>query len=153
MLIKTIFVIINGDKYFISYTNADAAEQTTTSLAGYTYQAITTAYNATLKPIQSVTAIDNSKSKIPPRSFMLLQNYPNPFNPATTIEYRLSKQTYVKLKVYDILGREVETLVNGEKSAGDYFVTFNAANLPSGIYFYKIDAGKYSLVKKLILLK
>lgn len=85
-----------------------------------------------------------------PKTFMLLQNYPSP---VTIIEYPIPKSSFVKLKVFDVLGREVSTLVNGEKSAGDFFVTFNAANLPSGTYFYKIEAGSFIQTKKLILLK
>ncbi|MEO8399177.1 MAG: T9SS type A sorting domain-containing protein [Ignavibacteriaceae bacterium] len=85
--------------------------------------------------------------------FSLSQNYPNPFNPTTKIEYSIPKTSFVKLKVYDILGKEVITLVNEEKSIGNYSIEFNGNNLSSGIYFYKIQAGNYSSVKKIILLK
>ena len=88
-----------------------------------------------------------------PTEFKLLQNYPNPFNPTTVIEYQLPVASYVSLKVYDILGREVAVLVNENKIAGYYNVTFNAKNMPSGVYFYRITTGSYSNVKKLILLK
>ncbi len=91
-------------------------------------------------------------------SFVLYQNYPNPFNPSTTIKYAIPainnrKATKVKLVVYDLLGREVATLVNGEKSPGYYQVNFDASGLPSGLYFYKLTAGNYSAVKKMILMK
>jgi len=86
-------------------------------------------------------------------SYKLYQNYPNPFNPSTTISYQLPKAAYVTLKVYDVLGKEVEELVNENKSAGIYNVTFNADDLPSGLYFYKIEAGKYSAVRKMMLMK
>ena len=86
-------------------------------------------------------------------SFKLFQNYPNPFNPSTDIKYQLQSSTFVTLKVYDILGREVNTLVSKYQNAGNYSVEFNASNLPSGAYFYRLDAGKYHDIKKLLLLK
>ncbi len=85
--------------------------------------------------------------------FHLTQNYPNPFNPTTKIEYTIPKASFVTLKVYDVLGREVTTLVNEGKSAGNYNVEFNGNGLSSGIYFYKIQAGNFSTVKKMILMK
>lgn len=95
-----------------------------------------------------------------PLSFSLSQNYPNPFNPSTKIGYQIPEQSKVKLIVYDVLGREIKTLVNEEKSAGFYEVEFNGSDFPSGVYFYRIEAipngreaGKYSDTKKFILLK
>ena len=88
-----------------------------------------------------------------PKKFALDQNYPNPFNPTTTIKYSIPQSGLVKLVVYNILGEEVKTLVNQEQPAGSYNINFNADNLSSGIYFYKINAGNYSAVKKMILLK
>lgn len=85
--------------------------------------------------------------------FALDQNYPNPFNPATTINYSIPNQSFVSLKVYDTLGKEVAVLVNEEKISGNYKVEFNAENLPSGIYLYTITAGEYSDTKKLLLIK
>lgn len=88
-----------------------------------------------------------------PKDFALLQNYPNPFNPTTVIGYQLPVNSLVTLKVYDIIGREVKTLVNGPQIAGSYTVRFDGGNLPSGVYFYKIRTEEYSDVKKLILIK
>jgi hypothetical protein len=88
-----------------------------------------------------------------PSDFSLSQNYPNPFNPSTVIRYQLPVIGFVTLKVYDILGREIATLVNEEKPAGEYEVEFNGSNLPSGIYFYQLKAEQYSETKKMILLK
>ncbi len=90
-----------------------------------------------------------------PSEFVLYQNYPNPFNPSTIISYRLPEAGQVTLKVYDMLGREITTLVSELKQPGVYNATFNILNssLTSGIYFYKLQAGKYSDVKKMILLK
>jgi hypothetical protein len=99
-----------------------------------------------------ITGINNTNINIP-ANFKLNQNYPNPFNPTTTINYQIPKNGKVTLKVYDILGRKVITLVNGFKAKGRYSVQFNGSNLASGIYFYKLSSGDFSAVKKLILLK
>ena len=88
-----------------------------------------------------------------PNSFVLEHNYPNPFNPSTSIQYAVSNRQFVSLKVYDLLGNEVATLVNEEKPAGEYEIEFNAESLPSGIYFYQLNAGNYIDTKKMVLLK
>jgi len=88
-----------------------------------------------------------------PSKFLLNQNYPNPFNPSTAISYRLPTNTLVVLRVFDVLGREVETLVNERQNLGSHSVTFDASNLSSGVYFYRLEAGTYSATKKLLLLK
>ncbi len=90
---------------------------------------------------------------IAPDNFELNQNFPNPFNPVTKISFQIPGQYFVSLKVYDILGNEVATLVNEKKSAGKYNVDFNASALPSGVYFYKLQAGSFVQTKKMILLK
>ena len=97
--------------------------------------------------------VDVNENYALPTNYNLSQNYPNPFNPTTKIEYSIPKTSFVRLKVYDILGREVAALVDEEKSVGSYNIEFNGNNLSSGIYFYKIQAGDYSLVKKMILIK
>ena len=86
-------------------------------------------------------------------TYALEQNYPNPFNPTTTITYQLPKDGAVTLKIYDILGREVKTLVNEYKPAGSYSVTFNASNLASGVYIYQLKSGDFIANKKLVLMK
>jgi photosystem II stability/assembly factor-like uncharacterized protein len=86
-------------------------------------------------------------------SYNLEQNYPNPFNPSTTIRFQVPNSSFVNLKVYDVLGKEVATLVNGEKPAGSYEVEFNAVGLPSEVYFYRIQAGNFVEMKKMLLLK
>lgn len=88
-----------------------------------------------------------------PNNFNLYQNYPNPFNPVTKINYDIPKQGFVNLRIFDILGREVKTLVNEVKSAGTYSVDFNASVLPSGIYLYKLECSGYVNIKRMILLK
>ena len=81
------------------------------------------------------------------------QNYPNPFNPSTAIKYSIKENSLVSLKIYDILGKEVVTLVREVKPAGIYSVNFNSGSLSSGIYFYTLSAGSLTQTKKMILLK
>ena len=81
------------------------------------------------------------------------QNYPNPFNPATTLRYSIAQPAHVKLVVYDLLGRQVATLVNEKENAGEYNVRFDARTLASGMYFYRIEAGSFTQVKKMMLIK
>ena len=88
-----------------------------------------------------------------PAAFELRQNYPNPFNPVTTINYSVFKSSFVTIKVYDFLGREVTTLVHENKTSGNYSVEFNAGKLVSGVYFYRMQAGEFVQTKKLVLLK
>jgi hypothetical protein len=88
-----------------------------------------------------------------PKVFALNQNYPNPFNPTTNIKFQLPKQTFVSLKVYDILGRVVQTVVNEQKDPGYYDINFDGSNLASGLYFYKLEAGNFVDTKKMILVK
>ncbi|MBK8943967.1 MAG: T9SS type A sorting domain-containing protein [Ignavibacteriae bacterium] len=117
------------------------------------------------KIIDQINDIDDSKNL--PTEFALYQNYPNPFNPNTTIKYSIPLKvksetsnvasdfslSKVTLKIYNILGREVLTLVNQKQKPGNYEVEFDAKNLSSGIYFYKLQARELTLTKKMILLK
>ena len=88
-----------------------------------------------------------------PENFGLSQNYPNPFNPTTTISFQIPRTGFVSLKVYNIIGKEIATLVNQEEPAGDYKVQFDTHNIASGTYFYKLSAGGVSLYKKMIVIK
>jgi len=88
-----------------------------------------------------------------PTEFSLSQNYPNPFNPSTVINYELPSSNFVTLKIYDLVGKEVATLMNEKLDAGRYTATFNGSNLASGMYFYKISAGNFTFVKKMVLIK
>ncbi len=96
---------------------------------------------------------DRHEPTRPPQNFSLFQNYPNPFNPTTNIEYRIANSGFVSLKVYDVLGREVATLLNEVRKPGGYQITFDARGLASGVYFYRLTAGGSSQVKKMLLTK
>ena len=147
----------------LSYTNSDLL---TASLNGFPvgdldwfpsqYASWKAQESAELANINNVlTAGVTAVEKAPgvPQQFQLQQNYPNPFNPTTKIEYQLPVAGHVTLKVYDVLGREVQTLVNEGQNAGNHSITFNAINLPSGIYLYRLQSGNYNAAKKLLFLK
>ncbi len=102
--------------------------------------------------VNSATDV-KSISETTPNNFILMQNYPNPFNPSTIISYSVPKSSLVTIKVYDALGREVETLVNEQKSPGNYKINFNMGNLTSGVYFYQMKSRYFTAVKKMLLLK
>ncbi|MBN2426649.1 MAG: T9SS type A sorting domain-containing protein [Calditrichaceae bacterium] len=126
--------------YDLSYTNADLYTAGTDGL-----------------PIGSsqwwlITAIEDRNTAMP-TTLVLMQNYPNPFNPATTIKYSLSRKSDVKLKVYNVLGAEVASLVNKSQGAGEHEIIFNAKNLSSGVYFYQLKAANQVITKKMMLLK
>jgi hypothetical protein len=90
-----------------------------------------------------------------PVKYALLQNYPNPFNPSTVIKYSIEKAGQVSLKIYDLLGRQIASLVDADQNAGSYVVTFNMAsqNLATGVYFYRLEAGSFIATYKMMLLK
>lgn len=101
----------------------------------------------------TVTSVRSSSSGTVPSYYALGQNYPNPFNPTTVICYQLPKSSHVTLKVYDVLGREIATLADENKTAGAYQTTFNGSRLSSGVYFYRIQAGDFTATKKFTLMK
>jgi len=119
----------------------------------YKIEAVDDAGNSAWSEELSILVTSLSSEGTIPDEFALLQNYPNPFNPSTKVKYQLPSDSNVSLKVYDILGKEVAVLVNEFKPAGFYEVTFDAINLTSGIYFYKIEAGEFKQVNKMILLR
>ena len=100
---------------------------------------------------QLLVSVQNSNQNL--HSFHLSQNYPNPFNPITTISYQIPELSSVSLKVYDVLGDEVTTLINEEKPAGNYEVEFDGNNLTSGVYFYTLRAGTFAETEKMVLMK
>ncbi len=109
-------------------------------------------YRELISFAETITEVTNAP-KAAPDAFQLFQNYPNPFNPATTISFTLPSRSLVSLKIFDIVGREVSTIVSGELQAGSYTRQWNAAAFSSGVYFYRLQAGTYSETKKLLLLK
>lgn len=110
------------------------------------------AYVLTFRTMQSPTGVAQNPNDVPSK-FGLEQNFPNPFNPSTEIRYQISELSNVTVKVYDVLGREVAMLVNERKSPGRYKVQFDASTLPSGVYFYRLEAGSYVETKKLTVMK
>ena len=102
-------------------------------------------------PVNPVSVNDNIQGAL--QMFQINQNYPNPFNPITTIKYQIPKLSFVTLKVYDILGNEIATLVNEEKTTGNYQIEFDASSLSSGIYFYRIQSGDFVQTRKMVLLR
>jgi hypothetical protein len=103
------------------------------------------------KTSDKVTGVKEGKGQI--TKYELKQNYPNPFNPSTVIGYQLPNDSYVELKIYDLMGREVAKVISENRSAGYYEVVWNAAEVPSGMYYYRIIAGGFREMKKLLLLK
>ena len=101
----------------------------------------------------TIVAIEPVAGAEVPKSFALHQNYPNPFNPATVIEFEVPSASFVTLKVFNSIGQHVSTLVNGELAPNRYKVDFDASTLPSGLYFYTLDAGATSLTKKMMFVK
>jgi hypothetical protein len=106
-----------------------------------------------LKRMGIVTGIGPMKTARVPESFSLAQNFPNPFNPGTTISYQIPAQGHVTLKVFDVLGREIATLVNKDQIAGYKSVTWDASNIPSGLYFYRLQTKDFTQTRKLLLMK
>ena len=108
------------------------------------------AYNVYVDTAEPVGVLNNQNIA---EKFELSQNYPNPFNPSTLISYSIAKEGFVKIAVFDILGREVAVPVNGYKRPGRYSVVFHAENLSSGMYFYRIEANGFTATKKMMLIK
>jgi hypothetical protein len=117
------------------------------------YAANTIAYYNANFPKSILTGVGDLPQVV--NNFNLYQNYPNPFNPSTRIKYSVSTSSLVSMKIYNILGKEVAVLLNEQKNPGEYEITFNSSkyNLASGVYFYKLTAGGFTSVKKMMLLK
>jgi len=140
----------NGDYWFVTAGAKDANGLTELLLPNLNV------YDATIPSVLIIKAkktISVKKEAELPEAYNLSQNYPNPFNPSTNIEFSIPKASHISLKIYNVLGQEVSTLVNETKEAGSYIATFNANNLPSGIYYYTIKAGNYIASKKMMLIK
>lgn len=145
-------LVINGDKEEeVSFKIFDAVKKE----AFGSNLKMKTKPGTTIPGIQELpfTFVTGVEDPILPTTTTLMNAYPNPFNPETRIRYELNKDQHVSLKIYDVLGKEVITLVDDTKNAGYYEVSFDASGLPSGIYFYRMQSGEYVSVKKLLLLK
>jgi hypothetical protein len=105
-----------------------------------------------ISDIQGRPTVFNNNT-LQPEKYSLAQNYPNPFNPSTTIEYSIPQNSFVSLKIYDMTGREISTLVSKQQETGTYIVDWNASKLSSGVYFYRLNAGNFTETKKMILAK
>jgi hypothetical protein len=114
------------------------------------YAVLTDGTVLTLSPVTSIERVDNFTV---PNIYSLEQNYPNPFNPSTRINFLLPESNNVILKIYDLNGREVATLVNGQMNAGKYEVIFDASDLASGVYFYRLTAGNFTSIKRMLLVR
>jgi len=131
--------LVNNDKVFFTWSDAR------TIAKGYDIY-------GSIFNLSSITSVKEIISKIP-HDFNLYQNYPNPFNPSTRIRFSIPEFSHVLIKIYDILGNEITTLVDEDHPSGGYEVSFDGSNLASGFYFYRITAGNYSETRKMILLK
>lgn len=144
----------NGNNWFAANDGLPSLNLTGVRSTGTNLYCGTSEYGIWRRPVSSLlTDFNESKTAELPSDFYLAQNYPNPFNPTTTIQYSIPQRSKVILKVYDILGNEVATLINEEKPAGVYTVNFDATQLASGIYFYRLKAGSFVETKKMILLR
>lgn len=134
---------LNGIKAFVRLNNLRPKD--------YVFASLGHIYDFTDLSIMKLKLVENSNKKVLENA--LIQNYPNPFNPTTQIEYTLPADMQVTLKVYDILGREVAVLVDDWKEAGRYEIEWNGEKHSSGVYLYKLSAGEFVAVKKMLLAK
>lgn len=157
-----LFVGVRGRGVYLTTNNGTSWSDFNTGLGFYAMNAILTTdaylYLGTdmgvwRRPISDMITSVKDKSNQIPLHIALDQNYPNPFNPETTISFSLPSQTFVSLKIFDVLGKELSILISEKLSAGTYSKTWNASGLPSGIYFYRLQAGDFVESKKLVLQK
>ena len=143
------------NEYYNNYNVSFQRSVGLTKVSFYIYPPLVGYEASTNHTLQSavITSVNNQDLESLPKDFELLQNYPNPFNPSTTIEYEIPNSSNVKIEIFDVLGRKIETLMNNEQTRGNYKIYFDGSNLSSGIYFYKITAGKFIQTKKMFLIK
>ena len=154
--------IFAGTDYGVILSTNNGTEWSPIGLTSYTVNSIiilgedifagTNGAGIWRRPLSELVSV-SKEVNLSPKDYKLSPNYPNPFNPSTQISYSLPSATNVKLIVYNTSGQIVKVLENGFKNAGNYSINFNASDLPSGIYFYKLEAGQFSQVKKMMLLK
>jgi hypothetical protein len=150
---------INWSAFDMGFAISSSSTTTVKSSVGQTFVGISASANSSVTAgILGDTLFRGTPSAVSepvavPTVFTLYQNYPNPFNPTTKIRYELQTRTFVKINVFNVLGQFVKTLVNEEKPAGTYDVQFDASDLSSGIYFYRIETKSFVDTKKLVLLR
>jgi hypothetical protein len=138
--------------YSITVDNLGSTEPTS-STALVKYTSTGSPVGATINfSLSSATSVETNISE-QLKEFELSQNFPNPFNPSTTINYAIQQSGVVILKVYNVVGQEIQTLVNNYQAVGNYQVTLNAQNLSSGVYFYRLQSNGSTLMRKMILLR
>ncbi|MDD8018978.1 MAG: T9SS type A sorting domain-containing protein, partial [Bacteroidota bacterium] len=154
--------LVNGKPYFASDVYNDTTYQIafyggtanlSLTIPAYGSAVLIVSDSAKKLVVPTLLGVNANNEKTLPERFSLSQNYPNPFNPSTTINYQLPVNSNVSLKVYDILGKEVITLVHQEQRAGTYSVKFAGEKLSTGIYFYRLQAGSFVQIKKMLLMK
>ena len=155
---NTLTVGVNGSIYNLNVGKVtiavgDSSSFTAAYVYGTTVNALLAAADSAAARYKKVFTSIQQTSQAVPRTTALLQNYPNPFNPATVIEFQLHHAGEVSLRVYDVLGREVAVLASGTLSAGSYRVPFDARQLASGIYYYRLVAGSFAESKRMLLVK
>ncbi|HPI38568.1 MAG TPA: family 10 glycosylhydrolase [Ignavibacteriaceae bacterium] len=141
------FRIVNDTSAVVTFTTIPSEN------IYFTVTAYDRGYNESLPSNEAGIIVNSIEDEIQPGGFSLEQNFPNPFNPTTMISYRLPVTGHVALKIFDVLGNEITKLVNEVKEPGTYNVEWNAAGISSGIYFYRIQSGNFSSVKKLVIMK
>jgi hypothetical protein len=144
----------DGDEQWVEENfDADYAVDIALDVQNNIYVTGTEDFDIVTVKYSQVTGVSEPEPFNSPKEFNIFQNYPNPFNPTTTIKYQIAEINFVTIKIYDVLGNEVSTLINEEKPAGKYEVEFNVVGLTSGVYFYQLKAGSFVETKKMVLLK
>jgi hypothetical protein len=144
---------VNGQGQSSSLTNYSYVDQFVEAGMAYAYHLLSEDMSGNVRELQLIRVEHDVASGAQPLEYALMQNYPNPFNPTTSISYTLKEASHVKMTVFDPMGRTVATLVDGNRTAGRYTVSFDGSTLSTGIYFYRLEAGSFTAVRKLVLIK
>jgi hypothetical protein len=144
---------VNGQGTSTITTTYSYVDNSVTNGVTYQYQLVSVGINGNSQPVGNVVSATPSVGAATPHEFALHQNYPNPFNPTTQIRFDIAEASYVTLKVFDVMGRELATLVDGNLAANRYEVSFDASALSSGTYFYRLNAGSFTSMNKMLVLK
>jgi photosystem II stability/assembly factor-like uncharacterized protein len=149
-----VFLSTNNGTRWVNINDGLATDETIGSFAFCGTKIYAGTYGAGVweRSLSEIVGVNNEAKKLP-NDFALLQNYPNPFNPSTVISYSLKSGSFIRVIVYNALGETIKVLENEYKSAGSYSVTFNASGLSSGVYFYRLEAGQFTQVRKMVVMK